>query len=433
MNTFNKSYFSDTSISSLQYATLFVCFIMNMLDGMDVMIISYSSTSIAKAFSVSPETLGVVFSSGLTGMTIGAILLAPLADKIGRKTLILFSALIMGVCIYLTSFAENVTFLIIIRFLSGLGIGCMLATTATLAAEYSPAKTRDFWVSLVIAGYPIGAVISGLIAAEIIPIYGWQSIFQLAGIVGLFCVPLVYFFMSESLDYYLKAQPKNALNKINKILKNLDQNTLSILPEKSTKTQINAINSLLEPTYRKPTIQLWIALFMAFASLYFLASWIPKLASTAGLSLSLAIYSGTVFNVGAFFGIITQGYFSSKYGLKQTIGVFFICTAVLLASFGFFTGSDWILFVLAFLGFGIQGGFVGLYAVSARMYPTQFRATGIGYAMGAGRIGGIVGPMVAGVFIGAGLGMTNLFLIFAIPALIAGLLTYFLKYKNEEG
>jgi MFS transporter, AAHS family, 4-hydroxybenzoate transporter len=433
MNTLNKSYFSDTQISSLQYATLFVCFVMNMLDGMDVMIISYSSTSIAKAFSVSPETLGVVFSSGLTGMTIGAILLAPLADKIGRKTLILFSALIMGVCIYLTSFAENVTFLIIIRFLSGLGIGCMLATTATLAAEYSPAKTRDFWVSLVIAGYPIGAVISGLIAAEIIPIYGWQSIFQLAGIVGLLCVPLVYFFISESLDYYLKAQPKNALNKINKILKNIGQNKLSILPEKSTKTQINAVNSLLEPTYRKPTIQLWIALFMAFASLYFLASWIPKLASTAGLSLALAIYSGTVFNVGAFFGIITQGYFSSKYGLKQTIGVFFICTAVLLASFGFFTGSDWILLVLAFLGFGIQGGFVGLYAVSARMYPTQFRATGIGYAMGAGRIGGIVGPLVAGVFIGAGLGMASLFLIFAIPALIAGLLTYFLKYKNEEG
>jgi MFS transporter, AAHS family, 4-hydroxybenzoate transporter len=432
MKTLDKSYFSDTQISSLQYATLFVCFVMNMLDGMDVLVISFAAPAIAKAWSISPATLGVVFSSSLTGMTIGAILLAPLADKIGRKTLVLLSALIMGICIYVTSYAENVTQLVVIRFLSGLGIGCMLATTATLAAEFSPNKTRDFWVSLVIAGYPTGAVISGLISAKIIPAYGWQSIFELAGIAGIVCLPLIYFFMNESLDFYVKAQPKNALNNLNKVLVKLGQIPEKELPPKSVKTQVNAIGSLLEADYQKPTLQLWIALFAAFASLYFLTSWIPKLATTAGLSLELAIYAGTVFNVGAFFGIITQGYFSSKYGLKKTIGVFFVCTAILLACFGLFSGSYLILVVLAFLGFGIQGGFVGLYAVSARMYPTQFRATGIGYAMGAGRVGGIVGPMVAGVFIGAGLSMANLFLIFAVPALIAGLLTYFLKLQEAN-
>jgi MFS transporter, AAHS family, 4-hydroxybenzoate transporter len=430
MNTLNKTYFSETQISGLQYATLFVCFLMNMLDGMDVLVISFAAPAIAKAWDISPATLGIVFSSSLTGMTIGAILLAPLADKIGRKTLVLISALIMGVCIYVTSYAENVTHLIIIRFLSGLGIGCMLATTATLAAEFSPSKTRDYWVSLVISGYPIGAVVSGLVSAQMIPLYGWQSIFQLAGVAGLICLPIIYFFMNESLDFYVKAQPKNALEKLNRVLNKLGQTPEKQLPEKSVKTQINAISSLLEEQYRKPTIQLWVALFAAFASLYFLTSWIPKLATTAGLSLKLAIYAGTVFNVGAFFGIITQGYFSGIYGLKKTIGVFFIGTAILLACFGLFTGSDWILLVLALLGFGIQGGFVGLYAVSARMYPTHFRATGIGYAMGAGRVGGIVGPIAAGFFISAGFTMSSLFMIFAVPALIAGLLTYFLKLQE---
>ena len=183
------------------------------------------------------------------------------------------------------------------------------------------------------------------------------------------------------------------------------------------------VDQLLKTEFKKPTLQLWAALFMAFAALYFLTSWIPKLAKDAGLSMELAIYAGTVFNIGAFFGIITQGYFSSKYGLKKTLGVILVLTGVLMASFGLFVGSDVILLILALLGFGIQGGFVGLYALSARLYPTEFRTTGVGWAMGAGRLGGIVGPMIGGLLIGAGLGIATNFLIFAVPALLSGLIT----------
>jgi MFS transporter, AAHS family, 4-hydroxybenzoate transporter len=430
MNFNPKILIDNSHLSSLQYITLFVCFVMNMLDGMDVLVISFTAPAIAKAWSVGPETLGMVFSSGLFGMTIGAIILAPMADKIGRKTLILISALIMGLCIYLTSFAQNVSHLIIFRFVSGLGIGCMLATTAALAAEFSPNKTKDFWVSAVISGYPIGAVVSGLVAAKVIPDSGWQAMFKIAGIAGLVTLPVIYFFLSESLEFFTKTQPANALTKLNNILKKMGHESISSLPEKYIQPKGIAVNSLLEGTYRKSTFQLWLGLFAAFASLYFMTSWIPKLATEAGLSLKLSIYAGTVFNIGAFFGIITQGYFSSKYGLKKTIGVIFIFTAILMASFGLFVGSDIILVVLAFLGFGIQGGFVGLYAVSARMYPAQFRATGVGYAMGAGRVGGIVGPILAGFLIGAGLSMAANFMVFAIPTLIAGVLT--MRLSSEE-
>lgn len=411
-------------MSNLQLSTIIICFVMNMLDGMDVLVISYTAPAIAKAWSIGPEVLGTVFSSGLIGMTLGTLFIAPYADKIGRKNLILFSACLMGICIYLTSYATSVNSLLAYRFFSGIGIGCMLASTAALTAEFTPNKSRDFWVSFVISGYPIGAVLSGLVAAKVIPAEGWENMFKYAGLASLTAIPLIIFFLSESLDFYFRAQPKNALPKINAILNKMGFQAINILPEKAKSLPAIPVNKLLEGKFKKPSIELWIALFMAFAALYFMTSWIPKLASDAGLSLSLAIYAGTVFNIGAFFGIVTQGYFSSKYGLKKTIGIILILTALLMACFNFFIGSDFILIVFAFLGFGIQGGFVGLYAFAARMYPSEFKTTGIGWAMGAGRIGGIVGPKLGGLLIGMGLTIGTNFLIFAIPALVAGIMTW---------
>ena len=422
--TFNpKALIDKNPMTGLQYSTIFICFLMNMLDGMDVLVISYTAPAIAKAWDVSPQALGTVFSAGLFGMTIGTLFLAPFADKIGRKAIILISGIIMGVCIYLTSYATSITELLIYRFVSGLGIGSMLASTASLASEYTPNKTRDFWVSFVISGYPIGAVIAGLVAAKVIPTDGWQQMFRIAGIASMFSVPLILFFLSESIDFYLRTQPQNALEKLNK---NPTKNNIQPLESLPIIEKIKSklpVDQLLKTDFKKPTLQLWAALFMAFAALYFLTSWIPKLAKDAGLSMELAIYAGTVFNIGAFFGIITQGYFSSKYGLKKTLGIILVLTGVLMASFGLFIGSDVILLILALLGFGIQGGFVGLYALSARLYPTEFRTTGVGWAMGAGRLGGIVGPMIGGLLIGAGLGIATNFLIFAIPAALSGIIT----------
>jgi len=220
------------------------------------------------------------------------------------------------------------------------------------------------------------------------------------------------------------------LAKTNAILKKMGFALIDELPEKAKPQSAIPVGKLLEGKYKKPSLELWVALFMAFAALYFMTSWIPKLASDAGLSLSLAIYAGTVFNIGAFFGIVTQGYFSSKFGLKKTIGIILILTSILMACFRFFIGSDIIIIVFAFLGFGIQGGFVGLYAFAARMYPSEFKTTGIGWAMGAGRIGGIVGPKLGGLLIAAGLSIGANFLIFSIPALIAGIMTW--KNSSED-
>ena len=417
-------------LTRLQYSTIFICFLMNLLDGMDVMVISYTAPAIAKAWSISPQALGIVFSSGLLGMTCGALFMAPFADKIGRKSMMLVSAIVMAVCIYVTSFAASIEVLLLFRFISGLGIGSMLASTAALTAEYTPNKTKDLWVSFVISGYPVGAVLSGLVAAKVIPNSGWQAMFQVAGFATFFALPLIYFFLSESLDFYLIKQPTQALRKANVILKKMGLNTINTLPNISAQQQIIPIKSLLSKEYKIPTLQLWLALFMAFATLYFLTSWIPKLASNTGLSMELAIYAGTVFNVGAWFGIVTQGYLSSKFGLKKTIATFLLFTTVLMLCFGLFISSNLLLLIFGLLGFGIQGGFVGLYAVAARMYPTQFRTTGVGYAIGFGRLGGIIGPLLGGVLIGMGLSMSVNFIIYAVPTLIAGITTLYLSSKE---
>jgi AAHS family 4-hydroxybenzoate transporter-like MFS transporter len=422
---FSPSTLIDKSqLTKLQYSTIFICFLMNMLDGMDVLVISYTAPAIAKAWSVSPQTLGTVFSAGLAGMTLGTLLIAPFADRIGRKNMILLSGVVMGIAIYMTSTAASVNELLIYRFLAGLGIGCMLASTAALTSEFTPNHSRNFWVSFVISGYPVGAVASGLVAASVIPNDGWEQMYRYAGLASLVSIPLIIFFLSESMEFYVKAQPKNALAKINAILGKMNMESISALPPKGESQSAIPVGKLLKGKYKIPSLQLWLALFMAFGALYFMTSWIPKLATDAGLSMELAIYAGTVFNVGAFFGIVTQGYFSSKYGLKKTIGIILVLTAVLMACFGFFVGSNFLLLVFAFLGFGIQGGFVGLYAFAARMYPTEIKTTGIGWAMGAGRLGGVVGPVFAGMLIGMGLTIGTNFLIFSIPALIAGIMTW---------
>ncbi len=372
-----------------------------MLDGMDVLIISYTAPAIAKAWSISPANLGIVFSSGLVGMTVGAIFLAPLADRFGRKPLMVLAALLMGSCIYLTSYATDINVLMIYRFISGLGIGTMMASTAAITAEYAPERTRDFWVSTVVAGYPVGAVLTGISSAKIIAESGWEHLFELAGIATFLIVPILLFLLKESAEFKAKAKPEDA-----------------------------KLSALFTSEFKMSTWQLWSALFLSFTTLYFLMNWIPKLATNAGLSMELAIYSGTIFNLGAIVGIPVQGYFSSRFGLKKSIGTLLLITAVLLGIFGLFSGSNLILVVLFFLGFGVQGSFVGLYAVAARMYPTAFRSTGVGWAIGMGRLGGIIGPVLGGLLVGLGFGMGQSFIFFALPSFIAGLITLKINAKS---
>jgi benzoate transport len=428
-----RAIIDQSRMTGVQYSTILICFLMNMLDGMDVLVISYTAPAIAEQWDISPQALGIVFSAGLMGMTLGAMFIAPKTDIIGRKPMILISAALMCTTIYLTGYAQTINELVFYRFISGLGIGSMLASTPALAAEYAPNRSKDFWVSFVLSGYPLGAFFSGMVAAKVIPLHGWPQVFKLAGIATAATIPLIYFFLAESLDFLLKKRPRNALARVNALLVRMKGETMQELPELFVaRNQSGKLSSLFTAQFKSATLKLWVAFFMAFMSLYFLVSWIPKLAVNTGLSMELAIYAGTVFNLGSFVGINSQGYLSAQLGLRRVIGYFLIGSALLMVLFGMFEGSAIILVVFGLIGFLNQGGFVGLYSVAARIYPTEIRTTGIGWAIGAGRLGAIVGPLLGGLLIGAGVSMVTNFIIFAVPAVAAGWSAMVIKQSDLQ-
>ncbi|MDX1909009.1 MAG: MFS transporter [Bacteroidia bacterium] len=408
-------------ISLFQLTSIGICFLMNMLDGMNVMVMSYTAPALMRAWEIPSETMGVVFSAGLLGMALGAILISPQADRFGRRTLIMCCAALMGLSVLATGWVSSLPWLIFLRILSGLGIGGMLASTATLAAEYAPRRTQDFWVSLVMGGYPLGAVLSGMWAAPAIPVLGWEVAFRGAGILTLATIPLTAWLLSESPAFLLQAQPPKALIRLNHIRMRMHEAPLDSLPEQAPAAiKTVPVLTLLAGPMQRSTLLLWTGLFMAFATLYFLTSWIPRLADTVGLPMQMAIYAGTVFNLGAFGGILLQGYLSGRLGLRRTLAGFLFTTAGLMGIFGLISGSIWVLVLFGLIGLGIQGGFVGLYSVAARLYPVSIRTTGVGWAIGLGRVGGIVGPMLGGILMGQSFSPTVQFMFFALPLFISG-------------
>ena len=186
---------NNIKITLLKYITVIICFFINACDGMDVMVISYTSNAIRKEWAIEASDFGVVFSIGLFGMALGAMLLSSKADIFGRKPMIVLCAFLMGTGVFLTAFAQSLPQLILFRFFSGIGIGSMLACTSTITAEYAPEKTKNFWVSFVMAGYPIGAVLSGLVATKLIAANGWQAMYYFAGAVTLLTIPIIMLFL----------------------------------------------------------------------------------------------------------------------------------------------------------------------------------------------------------------------------------------------
>lgn len=409
-------------LAGLQLLVIGVCFFLNMLDGMDVLAISFAAPVIAGDWAVTPQTLGIVFSAALVGMTLGAVFISPYTDVIGRRNMILASLSVISLGTFGTAFVQSVTQLMLLRLVAGLGIGSMLASLTSLVSEFSPDRHRNLFILLLHSGYAIGAIITGFVAAWILPDYGWRPLFILAGAVSIIALPLVFTLLPESPEFLAKRQPRNALPKINRILARMAQDPIDSLPEKlETRSSVGRIRALLSGELKAPTLTLWLAFMMGFATLYFLFSWVVKLAVQSGLDIEKAMYAGIALNTGAFLGSVSLGYLSAKLGLKRVIFLFFLLGAVFIVAYGNLKVSVAMALALVFaLMYFVHGAFTGLYAVAARLYPTEMRTTGVGWAIGAGRVGAIGGPAAAGFILGAGVSIGWTFVIFAVPALLAG-------------
>lgn len=419
--------------TSLQIRTLVLCFMLNMLDGADVLVVSFVAPVLTHEWQISDQVFGLVFSSGLAGMTLGALLLAPFADISGRKTIIAVATAVIASGMLASAFAENLFQLVALRFWTGLGIGSMLASVTALASEFAPERYRALAVTTATAGYPAGATLAGLAGAQIIPALGWEGMFIIIGLGSVIAFPLVLLALPESIEFLLARQPRKALDTANRYLAAQRLPPLASLPAAKPRASKPPIGRLLKPGLRAGTLLLWGAFFAAFLTLYFLTSWIPRIAVEAGYPLATAINGSAVFNLGALVGLLALGWFAARFELAVLVGLFFtLATAVMAVFAGAYTPETRFYAGLFTIGLLLQGGFGGLYALAARLYPVEIKTTGVGWAIGIGRLGAVAGPALGGLALGAGLGLRANFVLFAAPVLLAGILTWLLAREFQR-
>lgn len=422
-------------VSFQQCLVITLCLLFNMLDGFDITAMAVVAKTVGQDLSLEADKIGWIFSFALAGMMVGAMVLAPLSDIIGRRKMIIISLLLVSVSILFTANATSLTEFIILRFISGLGAGAMLACQATLASEYSPDKYRALSVGIVTAGYPMGAMMTSVIAGYVMPEYGWRGMFWFGGGVTLLMVAVAMLLIPESLKYLFERRPENALNRANNILAKLKKSTLESLPDIQhidipNSNLVGNMRNLLHPSIRATTLILWAAFFMCFATLYVLMSWIPRLVEDAGHGFQVGRDAFFWFNLGGVLGILIMGALSTRFVLSTVISVMALGAAACMV---LFASLDLTLNVMMFLIFVIgvlqQGGFTGLYAAASKAYPTTIRSTGIGWSIGLGRSGAVIGPLIAGYMIAADFDLSFIFYSFAIPMTFGGLLAYTLKIK----
>jgi benzoate transport len=418
--------------TALQLLVVGLCVLINMLDGMDVMVIAFVAPAMAASWHVGFEALGVIFSAGLAGMMIGCVFVAPFADTFGRRPIILLALAIMTIGMCGTGLVGTIPQFVIFRALAGVGIGTLLASIAALVAEYAPAERRSFAIGLFQAGYPVGAVITGLICLISIPAFGWQATLIGAGLVSGVVLPVAYFWLPESVAYLEHRQPAGALQRINGLRRRLGRPTLQRLAPPTISGVTPGVGKLFAGGLWRSTLILWIATFLGFAVLYFVTSWIPKLAMEAGLSAEKAIWAGSIFNLGGLVGTTSIGWFAGRYRIGHLIRGYMIAAAVSLIIFSATMPLLFVLAVAMLIGLFLQGGFSGFYSLAAKLYSADVRSSGIGWAIGMGRGGAIIGPLLGGLLLARHIPLWAVFGTFAIPLIVSGVLASLVRLEPDR-
>jgi benzoate transport len=416
----------------LQLLVVALCVLINMLDGMDVMVIAYVAPAMAADWGVGFEALGVIFSAGLAGMMIGCVFVAPFADTFGRRPIILLALAIMTVGMCGTGLVNTIPEFVIFRALAGVGIGTLLASIAALVAEYAPLERRSFAIGLFQAGYPVGAVLTGIVCVFTIPAFGWQATLIGAGLVSAVVLPIAYFWLPESVAYLENRQPPRALERINALRHRLGWLTLSELAPPTIAGVTPGVGKLFAAGLWRSTLILWFATFLGFAVLYFVTSWIPKLSMEAGLSAEKAIWAGSIFNLGGMIGTTSIGWFAAQYRIGHLIRGYMVAAAVFLVIFSANMPLLLVLGVAMLIGLFLQGGFSGFYSLAAKLYPADVRSSGIGWAIGMGRGGAIIGPLAGGLLLAREVPLWGVFATFAIPLVVSGVLASLVRLAPDS-
>jgi AAHS family 4-hydroxybenzoate transporter-like MFS transporter len=408
-----------------QVWTMAMCGMVIVLDGFDTQSIGFLAPSMAETLRVPVKTFGPIFAAALVGLMISSMLSGPIADRWGRKWPIVTCTLIFGSFAMLTAHCTSFDQLLVFRFLTGLGLGGALSNSVALMSEYAPKRLLAVIVSIMFCGMPAGAVLATQVSAIMLPRWGWQSVFYAGGVLPLTLALLLIAILPESVRYLevSGADQQKISNILARISPELATAPRSRSEHQDQRTKAPVVNLFTEG--RAPgTILLWIPFFMNLLMLYFVVFWLPALLRQTGKPVSAGVTAIMLFSVGGIAGSFIEGNLMNRWGAFQVLLAEFLCTTLLIGSLAYSNSFPLMMTITFVLGFVVQGAQGGLSAVAATFYPISIRSTGIGWCLGIGRIGSIVGPILGGVMLKLNWSPREILLAGSIPALCAAAATF---------
>jgi MFS transporter, AAHS family, 4-hydroxybenzoate transporter len=407
-------------VSGFQLTTIGLCSIVLLLDGFDTQAMGFLVPPIAEELGIPLGEFRWVLSAGLFGLMIGAMSAGPVADRWGRKWAIIVSALAFGVFSLITPRADTLTEFVVLRFLTGLGLGGAMPNVVALASEYAPRRLQPILVTAIFAGMAGGAVLASLVGNALIPIWGWRSVFYVGGLLPIGLALGLIKTLPESVRFLTArgSDPARVSAIVRRIAPELgDVPLAAAAPEQRSGVPVT---QLFSEGRTAGTLLLWIPFFMNLLILYFILSWLPSLLRQAGMPVSAGITAVMVFSIGGIIGACVQGPIMNALGVFRTIvGEFVASLGLVVLASVIFANFQFMMVVTFILGVIVQGAQAGLNVLSAMYYPTVIRSTGVGWALGVGRIGSIVGPFIGGVMLSLQWTPQQIFLAGAVPAVCA--------------
>jgi len=407
-------------MSRLQIVAVILCILLNALDGFDVLAISFASPGIASDWGIDRAALGFVLSMELIGMAVGSVLIGNLADRFGRRPIILGCLVVMASGMYLAALAEGVVTLSIMRLFTGVGIGGMLAAINAMVAEFSNVRRRHLAVALMAGGYPVGAIIGGSIASMLLAHFDWRAVFLFGAVVTAIFLPLVWMWLPESVDFLTQKRSAGALDKINGILKRMGHATVDRIPDIQPQETRGGIRELFSPGLIRITLLLIVAYFTHIMTFYYILKWIPKIVVDMGFVASSAGGVLVWANVGGAMGSLVLSLLTQRFDVNRLVIGALVMAFVMVTVFGYAPADlQQLAMFSALAGFFTNSAVVGMYAIFARSFPTRVRAGGTGLVIGLGRGGAALGPIVAGFLFASGQSLPMVSLLMAMGSLVA--------------
>lgn len=429
----------DQGISKYQWMVIALCFLIALFDGFDTQAVAFTAPALLVHFDLETGALAPILTAGIVGMTIGAMLLGLVGDKLGRrKTLIICTAIFSLATIFI-AYATNVDQILVLRFIAGLGMGGATPVLLALAAEYSPQRFKGTVTTGVLLALPAGAMLGGLLAAKILPVLGWQGIYLIGGGFPLLLLFVMYFLLPESLEYLAQNNKSSSLRSIQKILNKISPGigeirTKDLLQPNNTQQQKAKLAILFQNNLARTTIGVWGTYFFNWIAWFMLLSWLPTVLKQAGLAPENAPYASVTVNAAFILFALPLAYWLPKVNTAKILTFMLITGLVIVAGLGLFIESNqwgYIFALIALAGFGIGGQQLALNYLVVAAYPTQVRATATGWAIGMGRMGAILGSAIGGIVL-TQYGVSGYFYALGVPLVFALCCVFLIKYRIPQ-